>query len=109
MTEEGAPLHGSTSRTRERESEVGSLDYDELVALRRHHAAWKLLQADNAALMLSFFNKVFVEQGVRSIAGVELADRLDDELFALVDFLRPQRRTPGGQSATKQKIPRREP
>ncbi|MCX4579047.1 DUF3375 domain-containing protein [Streptomyces sp. NBC_01571] len=59
------------------------LDYDRLVALRKQSAAWRLLKADNAALMLSFFNKVFVEQGARSIAGAELVERLDDELFAL--------------------------
>ncbi|MFJ9760720.1 DUF3375 domain-containing protein [Streptomyces sp. NPDC101149] len=63
------------------------LDYDRLVALRKQSAAWRLLKADNAALMLSFFNKVFVEQGARSIAGAELVERLDDELFALNDRL----------------------
>ncbi|MFE9460714.1 DUF3375 domain-containing protein [Streptomyces californicus] len=63
------------------------LDYDRLVALRKQSAAWRLLRADHAALMLSFFNKVFVEQGVRSIAGAELVERLDDELFALNERL----------------------
>lgn len=63
------------------------LDYDRLVALRKKSAAWRLLRADHAALMLSFFNKVFVEQGVRSIAGAELVERLDDELFALTERL----------------------
>ncbi|MEU1564535.1 DUF3375 family protein [Streptomyces mirabilis] len=63
------------------------LDYDRLVALRKQSAAWRLLKADHAALMLSFFNKVFVEQGARSVAGAELVERLDDELFALNDRL----------------------
>ncbi|MFF7094723.1 DUF3375 domain-containing protein [Streptomyces rubradiris] len=63
------------------------LDYDRLVALRKQSAAWRLLTAGNAALMLSFFNKVFVEQGVRSIPGSELVERLDDELFALNERL----------------------
>ncbi|MFE0188110.1 DUF3375 family protein [Streptomyces sp. NPDC058989] len=63
------------------------LDYDHLVALRKQSAAWRLLTAGNAALMLSFFNKVFVEQGARSIAGTELVERLDDELFALNERL----------------------
>ncbi|WP_328351754.1 DUF3375 domain-containing protein [Streptomyces sp. NBC_00445] len=63
------------------------LDYDRLVALRKQSAAWRLLTASNAALMLSFFNKVFVEQGARSIAGAELVERLDDELFALNERL----------------------
>ncbi|MCQ9184296.1 DUF3375 domain-containing protein [Streptomyces sp. IBSBF 2953] len=63
------------------------LDYDRLVALRKQSAAWRLLTASNAALLLSFFNKVFVEQGKRSIAGSELVERLDDELFALNERL----------------------
>lgn len=63
------------------------LDYDRLVALRRQSAAWRLLTAGNAALMPSFFNKVFVEQGTRSASGPELIERLDDELFALNERL----------------------
>ncbi|MFK4104271.1 DUF3375 family protein [Streptomyces sp. NPDC019531] len=63
------------------------LDYDRLVAARKQSAAWRLLKADNAAVILSFFNKVFVEQGARSIAGAELVERLDGELFALNDRL----------------------
>lgn len=51
------------------------LDYDRLVALRKKSAAWRLLKADHAALMLSFFSKVFVEQEcarlrVRSLSNV---------------------------------------
>lgn len=68
---------------------AANMDYDELEALRTHHPAWRLLRSGNAALTLSFLNKVFVEQGVRSIAGGELADRLDDELFALKEHLGP--------------------
>ncbi|MYT36021.1 DUF3375 family protein [Streptomyces sp. SID8356] len=63
------------------------MDYDRLVALRKQSAAWRLLRADHAAQMLSFFSKVFAEQGVRLIAGAELVERLDDELFALNERL----------------------
>jgi hypothetical protein len=63
------------------------LDYDRLVVLRKQSVAWRLLTAGNAALMLSFFNKACVEQGARSIAGTELVERLDDELFALNERL----------------------
>ncbi|MGW1048762.1 DUF3375 family protein [Streptomyces sp. NPDC002521] len=63
------------------------LDHDRLVALRKQSAAWRLLTASNAALMLSFLNRVFVEQGARSVAGAELVERLDDELFALNERL----------------------
>ncbi|MFD9794023.1 DUF3375 domain-containing protein [Streptomyces sp. NPDC059070] len=63
------------------------LDYDRLVALRKQSSAWRLLTAGNAALMLSFFNKVFIEQGTRSVSGAKLTELLDDELFALNERL----------------------
>ncbi|MFD7298895.1 DUF3375 domain-containing protein [Streptomyces sp. NPDC059897] len=66
------------------------MEYDDVVRLRKHHPAWRLLRAENAALILSFFDKVFVEQGIRSISGVELVDRLDDELYALNERLGAQ-------------------
>lgn len=59
------------------------VDFDQVAALRRHHAAWKLLRADNAPLVLSFLGQVFVEENVRSISAAELAARLDDHLYAL--------------------------
>ncbi|MFI1174851.1 DUF3375 domain-containing protein [Streptomyces melanogenes] len=66
------------------------MEYDDVARLRKHHPAWRLLRAENAALVLSFLDKVFVEQGIRSISGVELADRLDDELYALNERLGAQ-------------------
>ncbi|MGW4888159.1 DUF3375 domain-containing protein [Streptomyces murinus] len=66
------------------------LDYDRLVNMRRQSAAWRLLAATNAPLLLSFFNKVFVEHGIRSIASSDLIERLDDELFALNERLGPR-------------------
>ncbi len=63
------------------------LDYDRLVSMRRQSAAWRLLAATNAPLLLSLFNKVFVEHGIRSIASSDLIERLDDELFALNERL----------------------
>ena len=63
------------------------MDFDEISTLRRHRPAWKLLRADNAPLMLSFFEKVFVEENVRSISGPDLVSRLDDELYALNEWL----------------------
>jgi Protein of unknown function (DUF3375) len=61
--------------------------FDDLEALRRHNAAWRLLRADNAAFILSFLGGVFVEDNVRSISAAELAGRLDDELDMLNDRL----------------------
>jgi len=51
--------------------------------MRRSSAAWKLLRADNAALVLSFLSHVFVEDNIRSISRTDLVGRLDDELYAL--------------------------
>lgn len=59
------------------------MDYDELDALRRGSPAWRLLRAEHAALLLSFLSRVFVDENIREISATELADRLDDELFAL--------------------------
>lgn len=64
-----------------------SVEFDEVEWLRRNNAAWRLLRADNAALVLSFLGRVFVEENVRSISGVELTARLEDELFALNERL----------------------
>jgi hypothetical protein len=64
-----------------------TIEFDEVEWLRRNDAAWRLLRADHAALVLSFLGQVFVEENVRSISGVELAARLEDELFALNERL----------------------
>jgi hypothetical protein len=63
------------------------LDFHEISALRQHSAAWRLLRADNAPLILSFCEQVFVAQNVRSISATDLASRLDDELYALNEHL----------------------
>ena len=63
------------------------MDYDELEALRRSSPAWRLLRADNAVLLLAFLGRVFVDLNVREISASELADRLDDELYALNERL----------------------
>jgi flagellar motility protein MotE (MotC chaperone) len=64
-----------------------TLDFDEISSLRQHSAAWKLLRADHAPLILSFCDKVFVAENVRSISATDLASRLDDELYALNEQL----------------------
>ena len=63
------------------------MEYDEVERLRRNSAAWRLLNADNAALVLAFLGAVFVDENVRSISGAELAGRLEDELYALHERL----------------------
>ncbi len=60
-----------------------TLDYATLDALRIHHPAWRLLRSDHAALVASFLQRVFVAPNVRVMAAVDLAEALEDELFAL--------------------------
>ena len=60
-----------------------SIDFDTLEALRRQHPAWRLLQADSAALVASFLHRVFVLPNRRVIHQAELASALDDTLYAV--------------------------
>ena len=59
------------------------LDVDTLEALRRQHPAWRLLAADSAPLVASFLHRSFVLPNVRVIAQADLAETLEDTLYAL--------------------------
>ena len=61
--------------------------FDEISWLRGNSPAWRLLRAENAPLVLSFLDQVFVAENIRSISATELANRLDDELYALNERL----------------------
>lgn len=63
------------------------MKFDDVAFLRVHHAAWRLLRADNAPLVLSFLGQVFVEDNARSLPASELESRLEDTLYALHDRL----------------------
>jgi flagellar motility protein MotE (MotC chaperone) len=60
-----------------------SLDFATLDTLRNHHPAWRLLRSDHAALVASFLHRVFVAPNVRGMAAADLAEALEDELYAL--------------------------
>lgn len=79
---------GSTMRhhgqDRDRLTVVG---FDEISWLRGNSPAWRLLRAENAPLVLSFLDQVFVAENIRSISATELVNRLDDELYALNERL----------------------
>ncbi|HCI52660.1 MAG TPA: DUF3375 domain-containing protein [Gallionella sp.] len=60
-----------------------SLDFTTLDALRTHHPAWRLLRSDHAPLVASFLHRVFVAPNVRVMAAADLAEALEDELYAL--------------------------
>ena len=60
-----------------------TLDFATLDTLRSHHPAWRLLRSDHAPLVASFLHRVFVVPNVRVMAAVDLAEALEDELYAL--------------------------
>lgn len=60
-----------------------SLDYTTLNLLRQNHPAWRLLRSDHAPLVASFLHRVFIAPNVRVMAQSDLAEALEDELFAL--------------------------
>lgn len=60
-----------------------SFDYATLDTLRTHHPAWRLLRSDHAPLVASFLQRVFVTPNVRVMAAADLAESLEDELYAL--------------------------
>ncbi len=66
-----------------------SMDFATLEALRLRHPAWRLLRSDHAPLMASFLHRVFVAPNVRVMPAADLAEALEDELFALRERLGP--------------------
>lgn len=60
-----------------------TLDFATLDALRTHHPAWRLLRSDHAPLVASFLHRVFVVPNVRVMAAADLAEALEDEMYAL--------------------------
>jgi hypothetical protein len=60
-----------------------SLDHATLSALRDRHPAWRLLASPHAPLVASFLHRVFVAPNVRVMSEADLAEALEDELFAL--------------------------
>ena len=60
-----------------------TLDFASLSSLRANHPAWRLLRSDHAPLVASFLHRVFVLPNLRVIAADDLAEALEDDLFAL--------------------------
>jgi flagellar motility protein MotE (MotC chaperone) len=60
-----------------------NIDFTSLDALRIHHPAWRLLCSDHAPLVVSFLHRVFMVPNVRMMAAADLAEALEDELYAL--------------------------
>ncbi|MHB8246964.1 MAG: DUF3375 domain-containing protein [Acidimicrobiales bacterium] len=67
------------------------MNYDEIEHLQSNHPAWSLLRSPNAALVMSFLGRVFVDANVADLPGSQLANELDDDLYALNQRLRGER------------------
>ena len=62
-------------------------DFATLDLLRQSHPAWRLLRSDHAPLVASFLHRVFIATNERVMAQADLAEALEDELFALRERL----------------------
>ena len=60
-----------------------TFDYATLDSLRSRHPAWRLLRSDHAPLVASFLHRVFLAPNVRALGALDLAEALEDDLFAL--------------------------
>jgi flagellar motility protein MotE (MotC chaperone) len=59
------------------------VEYGEIARLRDRHPAWRLLRAGNAALVLSFLGRFFVDENHGATSANVLASALDDDLYVL--------------------------
>ena len=64
-----------------------SFDFTTLNLLRQNHPAWRLLRADNAPLVASFLQRIFIAPNLRVMTQSDLTEALEDELFALRELL----------------------
>ena len=60
-----------------------TMDFDTLRHLRGSHGGWRLLLADHAPMIVSFFQRCFIEPNVRAMAEGELVSRLEDHLAGI--------------------------
>lgn len=63
------------------------MNHATLTTLRDRHPAWRLLASPHAPLAASFLHRVFVVPNVRVMNEPDLAEALEDELFALREQL----------------------
>jgi hypothetical protein len=59
------------------------MDHGTLATLRDRHPAWRLLASPHAPVVASFLHRVFVVPNVRVMSEADLAEALEDELYAL--------------------------
>lgn len=60
-----------------------TMDHATLCSLRDRNPAWRLLASPHAPLVASFLHRAFVRPNVRVMSEAQLAEALEDELYAL--------------------------
>jgi hypothetical protein len=65
---------------------MDTLSHHYLDKLKHSHPALRLLNADHAPLIISFFYRIFIQPNRRSIAYAELVTKLDDYLYQLQEM-----------------------
>jgi hypothetical protein len=73
------------------------VDHATLSTLRDRHPAWRLLASPHAPLVASFLHRVYVAPNVRVMGEADLAEALEDELYALREQLGPDAYPKGAQ------------
>ena len=73
------------------------MDHATLSTLRDRHPAWRVLASPHAPLVASFLHRVYVAPNVRVMSEADLAEALEDELFALREQLGPEAYPKGAQ------------
>ena len=66
------------------------LDFDTLEQLRLRHPAWRFLCSDHAPLLAAFLHKAFLAPNRRFIGEADVAEALEDELYALRERRGPE-------------------
>ena len=62
-----------------------SLNYFDLINMKKNHSSWRLMTAENGPLIMAFLDYAFRENNLRSIEEAELSMRLEDYLYDLKD------------------------
>ena len=66
------------------------MDHATLAALRDRHPAWRLLASPHAPLVAGFLQRVFVAPNRRLVSEADMAEALEDELYAVRVVLGPE-------------------
>lgn len=59
------------------------MDFDRIAALRQHSAAWRLMRADTAPMVLAVLGRIFVSENQRTVTETDLVARVDELLEAV--------------------------